>query len=65
MLSLYLWYLYLLLRERGRVIGRGDDNEFVGFKKADLQRVRRCEKTWWFAVDCLIGLTVNLVVVYS
>ena len=38
---------------------------FVGFEEADLQRVRRCEKTWWFAVDCLIGLTVNLVVVYS
>ena len=54
-------------------------SSFVGFQEADLQRVRRCEKTWWFAVDysemfwvffwggggLFDWLTVNLVVVYS
>ena len=25
---------------------------FFGFEEADLQRVGRFKKTWWFAVDC-------------
>ena len=37
----------------------------IGFEEADLQKVRSCEKTWWFAADCLTGLRVNLVVVYN